>query len=280
MTSLRLRMLEDMKLNGLAQSTQTVYINAVAAMARYFGKSPELLTEEELRGYFIYLADKKGLARSTLNTQVFAIKFLMCKTLKRDWPLMDLVRVRKAKKLPEVLSVSEVKEILSFVQKPMIRMCLLLMYSCGIRVSEATSLGVKDIDGRRMVLCVRDGKGRKDRYVPLPKRTLTELREYWKIYRPSTWLFPSKVKGSPINAKTVFSALKRACEKSAVTKKVGCHTLRHSYATQLLTDGVDIRTIQVLLGHKNIRTTTLYLHITDAAKQQVYKVVDNMLKDF
>ncbi len=120
-------MLEDMKLNGLAKSTQTVYINAVNAMARYFGKSPELITEEELRKYFIYLAEEKRLAQSTLNTQIFAIKFLICKTLNREWPLMDIIRVRKAKKLPEVLSGSEVKEILSFVQKPIIRMCLLLM---------------------------------------------------------------------------------------------------------------------------------------------------------
>ena len=280
MTKLRLRMLEDMKLNGLTKGTQKVYMNAVIMMARHIGKSPELLTEEELRKYFIYLAEEKGLAQSTLNTHVFAIKFLICKTLNRKWPLMKLIRVRKAKKLPEVLSISEVKELFSFVQKPIIRMCLLLMYSCGVRVSEVTALHVKDIDGKRMVLCVRNGKGRKDRYVPLPKRTLTELREYWKIYCPPTCLFPSKLKGVSINKTTIHKALKSACEKSAITKNVSCHTLRHSYATQLMTDGVDIRIIQILLGHKSIRTTMIYLHMTEGAKQQVYAVINNIMDKF
>lgn len=279
MTQLRLRMIEDMKLNGLSDGTQRVYVDAIRALAKYYRRSPETLSEKELRQYFVYLEKEKCFARSTLRLQIFAIKFLYCKTLHRDWPVLGLIRVKRRKKLPVVLSPGEVRELLSLVQRPIARMSLVLMYACGLRVSEATRLRIEDIDSRRMAICVRNGKGNKDRYVPLPERTLQQLREYWKTHRPSTWFFPSKTGITPINKGSVRRCLKAALWKSSITKNVSCHTLRHSYATGLLDAGLDIRVIQALLGHQSLRSTMIYLHMTEGAKQQVHNVVNKIMTD-
>lgn len=277
MTELRLRMIEDMKLNGLSEGTQRVYVDAIRALAKHYRRSPELLSEKELRQYFVYLEKEKCLARSTIRIQIFAVKFLYSKTLHRDGPLLELIRVKRRRKLPVVLSPGEVSEILSLVQRPIARMSLSLMYACGLRVSEATRLCPEDIDSRRMAICVRNGKGNKDRYVPLPERTLQQLREYWKMYRPSTWLFPSKTGITPINKGSVRRCLKAALWQSSITKDITCHTLRHSYATQLLDEGLDIRIIQSVLGHRSLRSTMIYVHMTDGAQQQVHDAVNKIM---
>ncbi len=277
MTELRRRMIEDMKLNGLSEGTQKVYVEAVRSLARHYSRSPELITEEELRQYFVYLQKESSLARSTIRVRIFALKFFFCNTLHRLWPVLGLIRVKRDKKLPVVLSPDEVSELLSLVQRPEVRMSLTLMYACGLRVSEATSLRPQDIDSRRMVICVRNGKGNKDRYVPLPERTLQQLREYWKVRRPSSWLFPSKTGLTPLDRGSANRCLKAVLAQSTITKNVSCHTLRHSYATGLLDQGLDIRIIQTLLGHQNIKSTMIYLHMTEAAREQVRKVVNRIM---
>ncbi len=270
-------MVEDMKLNGLSEGTQRAYVDVVRALAKHYRRSPELLSEEELRQYFVYLEKEKCLARSTVRLHIFAIKFLYSKTLHRNWPLLNLIRIKKSKKLPVVLGSEEVGELLSLVLRPVARMSLTLMYVCGLRVSEANHLRPEDIDSRRMVVCVRNGKGDKDRYVPLPERTLQQLREYWKMYRPSTWLFPSTTGITPLNNGSVRRCLKAALWKSTITKDVTCHTLRHSYATQLLDEGLDIRVIQALLGHRSLKSTMIYVHMTEGAKQQVRNTLNRIM---
>jgi len=277
MTELRQRMIEDMKLNGLSEGTQRTYLDAIKSLAKHYRISPELLDEQDIRSYFVYLEKEKCLASSTIRLHVYAVKFLYCKTLHRNWPVLSLIRIKKSKKLPVVLSQEEVKELLSLVRRPVARMCLTMLYVCGLRISEATHLCPGDIDSRRMVVCVRNGKGNKDRYVPLPERTLQQLRAYWKMYHPSTWLFPSKTGITPIDKGSVRRCLKAALWKSTITKEVTCHTLRHSYATGLLDEGLDIRVIQSLLGHQSLKSTMIYLHMTEGAKQQVRNTVNRIM---
>ena len=191
MTELRGRMIEDMQLHGYAEKTQQAYLVAVRGLAKYYRRSPEQLSAEEIRQFFLYLVNDKGVAGGTLNIYLCGIKFFYERTLEREWTIFDLVRPKKRKKLPVVLSVYEVRFLLSLVAQPTQRMALRMIYSCGLRLSEGTHLKVDDIDSGRMMVRVR-GKGDKDRYVPLPKRTLELLREYWLINRPHTYLFPSR----------------------------------------------------------------------------------------
>ena len=166
MTPLRRRMNEDMQLRGLTPKTQKVYLDAIAKLARHYQRSPDQLSEQEIRDYFFYLSEQKGLARSTLRVQVYALKFLYQKTLQQKWPVLTLMRVKRGKKLPVILSLKEIQTVLAYVYRADVRMSLILMYSCGLRVTAATHLRAQDIDSRRMVVCVRNGKGSKDQYVP------------------------------------------------------------------------------------------------------------------
>ena len=277
MTELRRRMIEDMQLHGLAKSTQRVYVDAIRELAKHFNRSPDQITEGEIRKFFHYLTQSRRLAASTVSVRLFAIRFFYQKTLNRQWPVLKLVRGRRIKKLPVVLSREEVWHVLGLVRKPEARMCLTMMYCCGLRASEATHLRVTDIDSQRMVVCVRNGKGAKDRYVPLPQRALELLRTYWLKHRPQNWLFPSKTGIRPIRRDSAGRCLKTAAAASDVTKNVSCHTLRHSYATHLLEDGVDLRVIQSLLGHTSPRTTFAYMHLTQPTMSQVHAAVDSLM---
>lgn len=277
MTELRRRMLEDMQLRGLAAGTQRVYINAIRALAKHFHRSPDQVTEEQIRQFFLHLTQVRKFSAATIATHQFAIKFLYQHTLRRPWPVLNLLRVKRPKKLPTVLSQSEVWRLLDSVRRPAARMSLLLMYSCGLRVSEATRLRAADIDSRRMVVCVRAGKGARDRNIPLPMRTLDLLRQYWSKYRPATWLFPSQDPTKPIHPNAVRKCLYAALPKAGITKPVCCHTLRHSYATHLLEQGVHLRSIQALLGHRSCRTTFIYMHLTEATMQAVHGAVNSLM---
>lgn len=192
MTELRRRMREDLQLAGFAVKTQKSYIDAVRRLARHYKRSPDLLTEEEVRRFFLYLINDRKSARSTVTIYLCGIKFFYETTLKRTWNIFDLVRPRPVKKLPVVLSVNEVRTILSVVRKPIVRMALTIIYSCGLRVSEAAHLRVEDIDGERCLLWVRNSKGGKDRSVPLSEPTLTQLRKFWRMTRATAWFFPGK----------------------------------------------------------------------------------------
>lgn len=276
MTPLRQKMIEDMRLAGLSAGTQKVYIDCVAAMAKHYMRSPELLTEQELRDYFLYLEKGKGLSDSTRKQHLYALKFLFTKTLSREWPVLKFVRVKVHKAQRGILSIDEVSEILQSIIEPTSQMCVALMYTCGLRVSEVTHLRMEHIDSRRKALYVC-GKGGKDRYVPLPERVLDKLRKYWLISRPAVWLFPSpKKQDTPINPRVIRRWLKEALEHTSIRKKVTCHTFRHSYATQMLDEGLDIRIVKSLLGHASLRSTMAYVHMSDASRQEVHTVVNRV----
>jgi site-specific recombinase XerD len=269
-------MIEDMRLHGLAESTNQSYLGVVRRLVKYYMRPPDQITEAEIRQFFVYLTQTRRLDSSTVAVYLHGIKFFYEKTLRRQWPIFDLLRVKRSKKLPAVLSREEVRQLLSGVRTGAARMSLTMMYCCGLRVSEAVCLRPTDIDSPRMVVCVRNGKGQKDRYVPLPGRTLQLLRAYWRDHHPQSWLFPSRQGCGPISPPFVRSCLRAALAETKIRKKVSCHTLRHSYATHLLEQGVNVRAIQALLGHRSIRTTCRYLHLTATALQAVRQSVDEL----
>lgn len=279
MTELRHRMIQDMELRGLKENTQKAYVDAVKDLAGYYNRSPDRLSEEELRRYFVRLVKVRRCSKSTLRVRLFGIKFLFRYTLRRPLPVFDLIRLPRDRKLPTVLSRQEVRQVLASIRRPAARMSALMMYSCGLRVTAATRLRAADIDSRRMVVCVRGGKGSKDQYVPLPQRTLELLRAYWREHRPEHWLFPDRSGGEPIRRDTVLKCIRAAALEAKLTKPVGCHTLRHSYATHLLEDEVDLRTIQTLLGHRSIRSTIGYLHLTQKAMKNVHRSLNDLMGD-
>ena len=270
MTRLRQRMVEDMQLRGLSPKTQKAYLRSVRQLAEHYGKSPQRITDEELRQYFLHLTNVKHLSPSTVHVTLYGIRFLFQHTLRKEWPTLELVRPRHPKKLPVVLSVAEVRRILSIIQRPRYRVCLSTIYACGLRLSEGVHLRVRDIDSDRMMVHVRHGKGAKDRYVPLPAPTLEMLRQYWCTHRHPEWLFPAPAKSGmplptgakPMAVSGVQRAFKAALQESAIQKKATVHTLRHSYATHLLEAGVNLRVIQAYLGHSSPTTTAIYTHVT------------------
>ena len=281
MTELRQRMIEDMKLAGLSDGTQQVYADGVKKLAEHYDRPPDQLTEEQVRQFFLHLTQDKNLARSTVRVRLFALKFFYTKTLGRDWRFLNLSRIKKNRKLPVVLSPQEAWHLLTLIRRPAARMSATMMYACGLRASEATHLQIRDIDSRRMVVEVRRGKGDKDRQVPLPVRILKNLRQYWREQNPSQpWIFPDTSGQGPIDRNTVARCLKAALRQSNNSRKpVSCHTLRHSYATHLLERGMDLRIIQGLLGHSSLRSTIVYLHLTQAVMSNVHQTINQILAD-
>lgn len=275
MTELRRRMIEDMRLRALSEATQRTYVDAVANLARYFKRSPDQVTDGELRRFLISLTRRR--AKSTVRVHLFAIRFLYRYTLGRRSPTLDLIRVKRDRKIPAVLSHDEVRQLLAHIRRPEARISALLMYSCGLRVSQAIHLKVADVDSCRMVLYVRHGKGGQQQYVLLPQRTLELLRDYWRERRPSHWLLPDQTGRRPIRREAVLKAIVPAAQEAHLTKHVSCHTLRHSYATGLLEDGLDLRVIQGLLGHHSIRSTAGYAHLTSGTMRNVQAAVNNRM---
>ena len=279
MTELRRRMIQDMRLHGLAEGTQRTYLEAVKNLARHYNRSPDQLSEDDIRQFFVHLSQTQRRANSTVRVHLFAIKFLFRYTLRRPLPLFDLIRLPRQHKLPVVLSRHEVRQILAHIRRPAARMSAVMMYACGLRVSEAVHLRAQDIDSPRMLVCVRNGKGNKDRYVCLPQRTLLLLRAYWRRHHPHTWLFPDPSGAKPIRPQAVRRCIQAAARDCRIHKRVGCHTLRHSYATHLLEQGLDVRAIQRLLGHRSIRTTVRYLHLTPTAIKNIQASVNQLVAD-
>jgi site-specific recombinase XerD len=278
MKDLRDRMIEDMKLRSLAPGTQRGYLDAVTALAAHYRCRPDRLSEQQIREYLLYLVETRKFAKSTFKIHLAALRFLYQRTLGRPWPVLQLPRVKTEKKLPVVLSREEVWSLLDQVRRPQARMSLILMYTCGLRVSEALHLRTQDIDSQRMVVWVRNGKGDKDRSVPLPRETLARLRAYWAEFRPQTWLFPSKTDADTICSGEVRRCLKAALWETAIRKKVGCHTLRHSYATHLLEAGVHLRAIQALLGHRSLKTTFIYMHLSQSTMAEVQAQINTVMR--
>jgi len=278
MTELRRRMMEDLALAGYSPKTQRSYLDAVRKLAKHYMRSPDLLSEEEVRQFFLYLINRRKAAKSTVTIYLCGIKFFFEKTLGRLWPVFDLVRPKRSKKLPVVLSREEVRAILKRIKHPVIRMALTAMYACGLRISEAARLTVRDIDGDRHQLWVRCGKGGKDRAIPLPDHVLKLLRSHYKNHgNDGTWLFPQKQ--GHIGTDILQDAFKLALHETGIKKSATPHTLRHSYATHLLENGEDITTLQKILGHADISTTKIYLHLTSRISERLNKSLNELMSD-
>ena len=262
MTPLRQRMTEDMQLRNLSPDTQRSYLHQISQLARYFKKSPDRLGPPEIRTYQLHLIQEKELAPSSLLVAVSAIRFLYNVTLQRDWRLEQVVPTcRKPRALPVVMSPDEVSRFLDAVENLKHRMILTVCYAAGLRISEAVKLTPTAIDSKRMVIHVEDGKGRKDRYVMLSPALLKMLRQYYRPIHPKEWLFPGRNPEKPISPLVIDLACRTARRKSGIAKPVTPHSLRHAFAVHLLEFGADLRTIQLLLGHRNLSTTARYLHL-------------------
>lgn len=280
MTELRRRMIQDLQLHGYAERTQQCYVAAVKNLAAFFRRPPDQLGEEELRQYFLHLINVKQAARSTVTQYLSGIKFFYETTLDRPFPVLGLVRPSKRVKLPVVLAREEVRTLLGLIRHPVARMVLSLIYACGLRLSEGCRVRIEDIDSTRMLLWVRNGKGGKDRSVPLPEQALRRLRTYWSELRPpGPWLFTTSRSGAPISLSLPQKAFRAAVLQSPVNKKASVHTLRHSYATHLLEQGVDLRVIQALLGHASPSTTTIYTHLTQTVLDNLTGSINHLMDE-
>jgi integrase/recombinase XerD len=287
MTPLRQRMIADLQLRGLAERTQEMYVRAVRQLAEHYHKSPDRITEEELRQYFLYLKNVKHYSRSASTIALCGIKFFYEHTLRREWTTLTFVRAPREKKLPVIRSREEVRTILAHLQLLRYRVCLTTIYSCGLRLQEGTHLQVSDIDAARMCIHIRHGKGAKDRYVPLPQRTLPLLRTYWLTHRHPVWIFPAPGRGGtgmstatqPMPRSSVQDAFRAALAASGIPKRASVHTLRHSWATHLLEAGVNLRLIQEYLGHHSPATTSLYTHLTITAHEMAAAPINRLMED-
>ncbi|CAB3810433.1 IS91 family transposase ISMno24 [Paraburkholderia ultramafica] len=261
MTPLRQRMVEDMRVRNLSANTQRAYLQQVGAFAKHFGRSPATLGPEEIRAWQLHLVEVRKLARSSLVTATAALRFLYTVTLKRGWAVDDIVMSKKPRTLPVILSREEVTIFLESIRSFKHRTILMAAYAGGLRISEVTRLKVSDIDSQRMVLRVEQGKGQVDRYVMLSPRLLEILRTYWQAGRPQHWLFPGRFPDQSIDPATIRLACQQARRRAAISKPVTPHSLRHAFATHLLESGTDVRTIQLLLGHRSLATTSRYLKV-------------------
>jgi integrase/recombinase XerD len=263
MTTLRQRMIEDLKVRNRSARTIQTYIAHVANFARHFGRSPEVLGPEEIRQYQVYLVEQGRVSWSYFNQAVCALRFLYRHTLGRDWVIAHIPFPRQPRKLPVVLSQAEVIRLFDAIRSLKLRAMLMTAYAAGLRLAEVTHLQVSDIDSERMVIRVRQGKGQKDRYVMLSPTLLELLRLYWRAERPTTWLFPRKRRDQPINHSVVQRACHQAGVDAGLTKRVTVRSLRHSFATHLLEAGTNIRVIQTLLGHSHVSTTQVYTYVSN-----------------
>jgi len=278
-------MLEDMQLRGLSERTQESYIRAVRQLAEYCHKPPDQISQDELRSFFLYLKNVRHVSRSTQTITLCGIKFFYDHTLERYWHTLDLVRPAKEKKLPVVLSVEEVGRILARVYQPHYRVCLTTIYACGLRLLEGVRLQVDQIDSQRKMLHIKQAKGNKDRYVPLPTASLKMLRQHWLIHRNPLWLFPalredwlhSEKARSPMSESGVQRAFRAALRECGVHKQATVHTLRHSYATHLLEAGLNLRIIQSYLGHASPATTAIYTHLTSTTQTRSLETIDSLV---
>jgi site-specific recombinase XerD len=285
-TALRQRMLQDLQLAGLSEHTQEAYLRAVRQLADHFHAPPDRLSEQQVRDYFLHLKNDRKFASGSLVVAYSGIKFFYSHTTPREWPTLQRLRVRKEKRLPDVLSVEEVRRLIAAVRTPRNRAFFWTVYSLGLRLEEGLHLQVGDIDGQRMLVHVRRGKGAKDRYVPLPGRTLAVLRQYWATHRHPEWLFPATSRDGhqpatadqPMARSSVQKAMSRVVDELEFKKTISIHSLRHSYATHLLEAGVNLRLIQQYLGHSSLNTTMVYLHLTTASQEQAIARIEALME--
>jgi site-specific recombinase XerD len=287
-TALRNQYIEDMNLAGYSERTVSRYTFIMVRISKYLRKSPMYFTDEDIRRYFKYLRDERNLAPKTMAMEHAALKFFYAATYPKDIRFIKLYKARVIKKIPAVLSASEVRRILKYVREPCCHACLSLIYSCGLRINEAISLKVSNVDSERMLIHIKEGKGGKDRYVPLPQKTLKILRELWKTHRHPSLLFPSRKRRSVncrrknqhnnhISTSTISMALKYAALESGCHKEISVHTLRHSYATHLIEAEIPLHVVQSNLGHEHLSTTGIYTHMTDKFHRDGAAKLDHLM---
>lgn len=273
MTPLRTRMIEEMAARGLAPRTIKSYVQFVSRLAVHFHRSPADLTDEQVRQYMASLSLERHLSASTINVAVNAFRFLYHDVLGREPSRFGIPRTRRPRRLPHVLSREEVQRLLAVPQNRKHHVMMLTAYATGVRLNELIHLRVSDIDSQRMTVRVSQGKGARDRYTILSPRLLAALRDYWRLYaqdlQSRTWLFPSSVGDHPLHGTSIQHAFTRVKDRARITKPGGIHLLRHSFATHLLEQGIDIHRIQMLMGHRGIGTTAIYLHVTQQEATQV-----------
>lgn len=278
LSPLKQRMLEDMDLHGYCDSTKDAFFRAVSNLGKFFNKNPANITEKEIRQYFIVLKNDENISAGNIKNCYYGIRFFYQKTLNKNWKIFDIVRPPKKRNIPLVFSDDEVKKILSNVRVPIYRMCLKLIYNCGLRINEAVNLKISDVDGSRRVIRVT-GKGNKVREIAISEKMLEELRAYLRIYHFKFYLFPSpRDANKMIGKETVQKAFKNALKAAKISNKLKAtvHSLRHSYATFLMESGVNIRIIQGTLGHQSIRTTSIYTHLTQKTDQILRNAIDRL----
>jgi len=267
MTDLRKLMIEELDRRNYSPETLRAYLAAVEDFARYFNRRPDELGPDHIRQYQAYLFRERKLAANSVTQRLGALRFFFIKTLKQSWTTEQTPYPKKVLRLPAILSPEEVTKLIDSASTPFYRVLLMTLYATGVRRAELAHLKVADIDSQRMVIHVQGGKGRKDRDVMLSPKLLEALREHWRSLRrkPTTWLFPGNrwhTADHPIDTKVVWLACKEAAERAGIRREVHPHTLRHCFATHLLEAGADLRTIQVLLGHRDLEETTIYLHLS------------------
>ncbi len=276
MTALRQRMLVDMRLRNLAPSTQRLYLARVARFAAHYDQCPSQLGAEEVRKYLHHLIETQNVSWSMFNQAVCALRFLYQVTLERPDMIPHLPFPRQEKRLPTVLSEEEVTRFFQAVTHRRDRVVLLTLYACGLRISEALGLKPGDIDSDRMLIHVRQGKGKRDRMVMLSPTLLEDLRHYVRWARPHHWLFPGIDPTRPLHTRTQQRRCQLTAERAGITKRVTPHTLRHSFATHLLDAGTDLRVIQTLLGHRRLTTTAVYTHVSTRRLQATTSPLDRL----
>ena len=273
MTPLRQRFIDDLRLRNYARRTIDTYVSRIACFAKHFGRSPELLGPDEVREFQLHLLQRR-VSWSSFNQAVCALRFLYGTTLGRPEQLPLIPYGKRPKTLPSVLAPDEVLRLLDAAPPGRDRVLLQVAYGCGLRLNELLHLRVGDIDSARMVIHVRQGKGAKDRLVPLSLRLLDELRAYWRLCRPRTWLFPGQTADGTMTSSNVQRRFGRLVRRVGLTKRCSMHTLRHSYATHLLEAGVDVLTLKALLGHSSLQTTARYLHVSTRRLHQTPSLLD------
>jgi integrase/recombinase XerD len=283
-TPLRERMLEELRRRNYSPDTSRGYIHAVAQVAEYFHKSPELLGVEEIGQFQLYLLEEKKLALGTIALRMGALRFLYKRVLRRrDLDFENLPLLKTPKKLPVVLSPEEVTRLIEAAPNLLYRTLLMLLYATGLRRTEASRLKVCDIDSSLMLIHVRQGKGARDRELPLTQKLLDTLRHYWRFckIKPRVYLFPSHwedaAEEKPISDKTIWNACHESALRAGINKRLGPHTLRHCFATHMLEAGADLRTIQLLLGHQRLKETAIYLHLSRRHLQAAVNPLDQIM---
>lgn len=281
------RFLQDLKLNGTSARTQQSYSRALRKFTEFLGHTADLAKEAQLRDYLLHLKEIEKRSSSTINVQLQGLKKFFLLTCPREWPVLKLARVKVEQKLPVVLAVSEVQTILKLVEKPSMKCFFTTVYAMGLRLQEALNLHVADIDSKRMMVHIHRGKGAKDRIVPLPQSTLSELRRYWATHRNPTWIFPAEGRNHklaptadrPMSESSVQDVIKAVLDQlNWGNRGISTHTLRHCYATHLLEAGVSLKLIQKYLGHKHLTSTMIYLHVTSVGEEAAIARINAVMK--